>query len=153
MKEKDITTITDNIISMKALFYRVVSKKVFMKSPIAPAAFHVILCLKKNGSLPMSVIGKHLGIPKPNVTALIDRLIDEKLAERMPDKNDRRIINIKLTKQGLEFIEKNKKVIRDHIKQMLSTLTEKELEGFSESLQNVRDILAKISVENEEKNC
>jgi len=47
----------------------------------------------------MSEIGKHLGIPKPNVTALIDKLIDEKLSERLPDKTDRRIIKIKLRRK------------------------------------------------------
>jgi len=150
MKEKNLAVITDNIISLKSLIYKVIGKRILIKCSITPAAFHVILCLKKLGPLSMSEIGKHLGIPKPNVTALIDKLIDEKLSERLPDKTDRRIIKIKLTKKGLDFIEKNKKIIRDHIKKKLYTLTDKELDAFTDSLQNVRDTLYKFSVSDED---
>jgi DNA-binding MarR family transcriptional regulator len=149
MKERNVVAITDNIISLKAILFRAIGRPVFKNPTITPGAFYAILCLKRFGPLSMSEIGKHLHIPKPNVTLLVDQLIDKKLAERLPDKNDRRIIKIKLTPKGLQFIEKNKKIFRDQIKMKLTTLTDKELNVFSESLQNVRDTLVKISQNDE----
>jgi DNA-binding MarR family transcriptional regulator len=152
MKEKKLVDIADHIISLKSLFYGTVGKVTLLRSTITPAAFHAILCLKKNGPLSMSDIAKQLNLPKPNVTPLIDKLIEEKLAQRLPDKNDRRIIKIKPTRKGLLFIEKNKKIFREHIKMKLATLTKKELEVFTKSLQIVRDTLAKISTGEINKN-
>ena len=58
----------------------------------------------------MTEIGEKLFISKPNVTTLIDKLIEKGLTERLSDKQDRRIIKIKVTKKGLAFVEKNKKI-------------------------------------------
>ncbi len=42
----------------------------------------------------MSEIGRRVYISKSNMTSLIDKLVENGLAERIPDTNDRRVINI-----------------------------------------------------------
>nr|WP_255343964.1 MarR family transcriptional regulator [Methanobacterium sp. SMA-27] len=56
--------------------------------------FHILKVLKKKGPLPMSEIGRRVYISKSNMTSLIDKLVENGLAERIPDTNDRRVINI-----------------------------------------------------------
>ena len=51
----------------------------------------MLAMLGENGALSVSEISKRLGIAKPNITPLIDRLIDEGFVERRRDENDRRV--------------------------------------------------------------
>jgi DNA-binding MarR family transcriptional regulator len=145
MDNAKLLAITDNIFSVKPLFYKAFGRPIPLSSNVTVASYYALHLLEKNGELPMSVIGKKLFISKPNVTTLIDKLIEEGLTERLPDKQDRRIIKIRLTKKGSIFVEKNKKIFRDQIKEKLLILSEKELEQFFVSLRTIKEILTKIS--------
>ncbi len=145
MEIAKLSMITDDIISSKPLFHKAFGRPFFPSSNITPGAYYVLLQLSGEGELSMSEIGERLSISKPNVTTLIDKLIEEGLTERLADKQDRRIVKIKLTKKGSAFVEKNKKIYRDQINEKLLTLSEKELEKFVASLHNIKAILTKIS--------
>ena len=83
-------------------------------------------------------------MPKPHVTVIVDRLIDEGLVERQSDPNDRRIVNILLTKKGFEDFENIKQEISENLKIKLSKLSEEEQEILSEASQKVKEILVSI---------
>lgn len=144
MEEKKLSALVSNIISIKPMFYKTLGKPVPMNSDITPGAFYVMLYLKKCNSLSMSDLGKKLLISKPNVTALVNKIIAKGYVVRSSDKKDRRIIMISLTNKGAKFVEKNNEKYLEQIKQRLLSLSDKELEVFSDSLQNVKDILLKI---------
>ncbi len=78
------------------------------------------------------------------MTSLIDKLVENGLAERLPDKNDRRVINIALTDKGKELLKDWRKYSNTEIKMNLSTLSNEDLEKFYESIENIRDILLKM---------
>jgi DNA-binding MarR family transcriptional regulator len=92
----------------------------------------------------MSEIGRLVYISKSNMTSLIDKLVENGLAERLPDKNDRRVINIALTDKGKELLKDWRKYSNTEIKMNLSTLSNEDLEKFYESIENIRDILLKM---------
>ena len=94
----------------------------------------------------MSDLGKMLLISKPNVTALVNKLIAKGLAVRSPDKQDRRIIMIRLSSKGVQFIEKNNKKYMNQIIAKLMSLSDSELELLFVSLQHVKEILSKLPV-------
>ena len=146
MENQHLDLIIDNIFSVNPILFKSLVKIKPKKLHLTPGSHFLLMTLKKNGKLSMSEIGKLLSMPKPNVTALVDKLILDKLIERLSDKQDRRIINIQLTKKGNKLIEAKKKSIHEHIKQKLMILTEKELLQLSTSLQNVKNILTKIIV-------
>lgn len=146
MEEQKLTTVAVNIISMNPLFYKRLGKPVPLNSDITPGAYYAMLYLKKHESFSMSELGKILLISKPNVTALVNKLIGKGYVVRFSDKQDRRIILIRLSSKGILFVENNTKKYMDQIKKRLTSLSEEELELFSVSLQNVRDILSKIPV-------
>ena len=56
--------------------------------------------LHKEGHLSMSEISRKIFIPKPNLTPLIVRLMDQGVVERLSDSKDHRIINVSLTARG-----------------------------------------------------
>jgi DNA-binding MarR family transcriptional regulator len=146
MKENKLSVLAGNILSIKPLFQKAIGKPVSMDSDITPGGYYAMSFLKKHDSLSMSDLGKMLFISKPNVTALVNKLILKGLVIRFSDKDDRRIIMIRLSSKGVQFIEKTSKKYLETIKERLMSLSDKEFELFSVSLQNVKDILSKMSI-------
>lgn len=109
--------------------------------------YRVLGILKKRGAIPMSVIGKKGYISRPNMTALIDKLVDEGLVERSPDENDRRVINIILTGKGEEELLNWRKNENIKIRNKLSVLSDKNLETLYESIRDIKAILNKMENE------
>ena len=71
----------------------------------------------------------------PNATRLMDKLCDKKLIERERCEHDRRVVYVKITKQGLELlatIDENKNL------SFLENLTEKEAAQLSDLLDKIR---------------
>jgi DNA-binding MarR family transcriptional regulator len=104
----------------------------------------VLGILKKRGELPMSEIGRRVHVSKSNMTSLIDKLVEEGLVERLPDKMDRRVINIAITDKGKGLLWNWRKYSNNEIRKNLSDLSDEDLEKFYESVENIKDILNKI---------
>ena len=147
MEQIEFSEITDCIIAIRPMFYKAFGKHTPMSPSLTPGAYYVMLQLEKDGVLTMSDLGKKLYIPKPNVTTLVDKLISKGFVERLSDKTDRRIVRIRLTRKGSQFIEKNMKMFREQIRLRLTSLSNKELDVFSKSLKSIKEILLKIQVE------
>jgi DNA-binding MarR family transcriptional regulator len=106
---------------------------------------YMILCILMHESLPISEIGKRLHRSRPNMTAIIDRLIGEGKVVREHDKNDRRVVNIVITHKGRQYLEERRKIIRDNIKRNISILSRRDQEILCDSLENVTSIAGKMS--------
>ena len=100
--------------------------------------------LKRNGVMSMSDIGKCLAMPKPHVTVIVDKLIEEGFVERQNDPNDRRIINILLTEKGLDAFLEIKATLAENMKIKLLNLSEEEQETLAVASQQVKDMLISI---------
>jgi DNA-binding MarR family transcriptional regulator len=60
----------------------------------------VLLSFTKTGSLPLGKMGQRLMIHPTSVTNIIDRLVDDKLVERVPHPTDRRATLAAITQAG-----------------------------------------------------
>jgi DNA-binding MarR family transcriptional regulator len=100
--------------------------------------------LKSKEPLSMTQISTALGMPKPNITVLADKLIEKKFAERLQDNHDRRIVMIALTKKGYDFLEYIHSTYQEQIKKKLEILPEKEMEQFADALLVVRNTLTTL---------
>ena len=146
MDEIKLSALAVNIVSINPMFYKRLGKPVPMNSDITPGAYYAMMCLKKYEALSMTNLGEKLLVPKPNATALVNKLIAKGLAIRSSDKHDRRVIMIRLSSKGVQFVEKNSKKYHNQIIKRLMSLTENELELLATSLQNIKDIMSKIPV-------
>lgn len=144
MKIDQLTEVAENIFSLKHLFYKAFGKPLIFHTRITPLAFHILLQLKDKQTLSMTELSRKLGISKPNVTVLVDKLIEKKLTERIHDTRDRRIVMIKLTKKGYDFIDTSKKTYHGQITNKLLMLPEKDLKQFADALLIVRNTLAAL---------
>ena len=62
----------------------------------------VLVMLDHRGSLSITEISQSFGIAKPNITPLVDRLIEEGLVMRERNSADRRVVNVVLLPKGEE---------------------------------------------------
>jgi len=60
--------------------------------------------LMLSGTVSMSEISNHLGITKPAVTNLVDRLEEKKFLKRVPHPKDRRVILLEILPKGEKVI-------------------------------------------------
>lgn len=147
MDEIKLESIIQNFISVIPLF----KKKLlhdnckFNKGSLNHSHFQILSVLKKEGKLPISEVSKKLVISMPNMTKLLNKLIDEELIERTPGEKDRRIINISLTDKGNIFLEDIFLEIQSSLKNKLSSLPDDKLDKFNDSLLTLKEVLNEIS--------
>jgi DNA-binding MarR family transcriptional regulator len=104
----------------------------------------VLFILNKVGKSPMSELGKCLLVSKPNITFLVDHLVEDGLVKRVPDESDRRVIYIHLTEKGKQFVQRKKEQALAMITDKLSTLKDLDLDDLSKSLDKVIAVLTKF---------
>ncbi len=101
----------------------------------------VLALLNDNGSLTVSEISRRLGIAKPNITPLVNRLIQNNLVERRHDENDRRMVNISICPPGVQKLV----LIRAKMVVLVGGWAEKlsnaDLRTLNDSLANITRIL------------
>jgi len=144
MKSNHSAEIADHIFSLRHLVHKAFGKPFHFDSEITPVAFFIMHLLKKKQPLSMTELSNELGIPKPNITVLVDKIIENKFAERIHNNDDRRLVMISLTKKGYDFLESTQKNYQEQIKNKLQALPEKELIQFAEALQVVKNTLTKL---------
>ncbi len=71
----------------------------------------------------------------PNTTRLMDKLSEKKLIERSRCENDRRVVFVKISKKGLDLVEK---INLTEFDSYLNRLTEDEAKMLNELLDKIR---------------
>lgn len=146
MDEERLNKMVDDLYLLFPLFRKRLfkHKKMLKQGQMPHSYYHILRVLKKRGDLPMSEIGRRVHVSKSNMTALIDKLVEEGLVERLPNKKDRRVINIAITGKGKGILLNWRKHSNEEIKKNLSVLSDEDLEKFYESVENIKNILSKM---------
>jgi DNA-binding MarR family transcriptional regulator len=106
--------------------------------------FWVLKLLAKEGPMHMSTMAKRMQVSKQYITAVLDRLVDEGLAVRSQDPEDRRVINISISAAGEGALAEAKIKARGNIKRVLSLLGEDDRRRLNRSLLELNDIISKL---------
>lgn len=88
--------------------------------------------------VPSQTIGKQLITNVPDVTRLVDRLVEAGLVERCRVEHDRRVVMVKITRAGLDLLGKLDKPVRELHARQLGHLSRKELDQLSRLLVKAR---------------
>jgi DNA-binding MarR family transcriptional regulator len=78
------------------------------------------------------------------MTHLVDSLINGGFAERVPSVEDRRVINVYITKKGRQYVEKQKKRIVSSFQQAFDNLSGEDLLVLSDALIKIKEVLSKL---------
>ena len=142
-----IDRIIENLIYLHPLLSKSLTRSIRAKTNLNPGSLYILGLLGKYDVLSMSEIGCKLAIPKPHVTAQVDKLIAEDMVERLFDNNDRRIVNIRITEKGKNDFKAIKQEISKDMRERIEKLNEQRLSILFDSTQQVRDILSEIMVD------
>lgn len=97
-------------------------KKSSKKPALSMLQTHTLMYIKNKNSPTMSEIAEQFGVALPTATKLVERLVNSNLIERSPDKKDRRIIRMNLTKKGGKTLQEMRKRKNNQLKKILSLL-------------------------------
>jgi len=105
--------------------------------------YNVLRILRGAGEsgLPTLEIADRMLSRSPNITRLIDRLIAKKLARRSRPKEDRRVVIVSLTPQGLELLAHLDRVV-DKVFDNFPPTTKAEMDMLLDVLDRVREHMA-----------
>lgn len=104
----------------------------------------VLAMLQDAGTMSVSEISRRLGIAKPNITPLVDRLYEAGYVDRQHDENDRRVVNIVLLPAGTEKLAAIRATIARQIQVQAEDLSVSEFRELSDSLSSVVRILSSL---------
>ena len=109
----------------------------------------VLLFISNNEGVKQQNICEGLNKVKPGVSRLVDGLVKKKLVEQRPDKTDRRVKNLHITKKGLEVRNQFYPIGLGELKKIESKLGEKETEKLKKHLRSIKDIISNTLINNE----
>ena len=98
--------------------------------------------LDHRGSLSISEISNSFGIAKPNITPLVDRLIEDGLVMRERNSADRRVVNVVICEEGRKRLAEIYRELCDHLFDWTRTLGEDDLRAFNEALETIVRLLS-----------
>ena len=99
----------------------------------------VMLVIWENENITASEIAVKLNLDNATITPILKKLQDQKLISKTRDKNDERVVNIKVTKKGLE-IEEKIALIQDKVA-CKTHLPKKDFEELKQRLNELSQIM------------
>jgi DNA-binding MarR family transcriptional regulator len=145
--EDRLNGITENILLFFPLFYRNILRlnETRVKNPINMQT-RILLMLTHSGQMPTSEIGTRMGISRPNVTSLVDKLLAQGYVQRIHDEKDRRVIHILVTGKGRKFAAGRLQMVRKGIRKNLSVLTRGDIDSLYSALETFRQVITKMDM-------
>ena len=103
---------------------------------ISPQQFNILRILRgAREAIKVQTIKERMIERAPNATRLMDKLCEKQLITRLPCPEDRRVVHIEITNDGLKLLD----VIDKNFKEdLLENLTLKEAEILSDLLDKIR---------------
>ncbi|MCJ7595868.1 MAG: MarR family transcriptional regulator [Desulfobacterales bacterium] len=99
--------------------------------------------IRHGGSLTPTELAKLLFRSKHSMTKVVDSLEKKGYVTRVPDSNDRRVLHIKITTAGLERVRKNTARGETLVKDIVSTLSDKEMNELVNYIRRLRQTIIK----------
>jgi DNA-binding MarR family transcriptional regulator len=107
----------------------------------------VLSMLNETGSMSVSDISRRLGIAKPNITPMVDRLIEDNLVDRIRDTRDRRVVNVIVLDAGRKKLDEIRDTIGEQVREWARNISAAEFKELADSLQSLTRILSQIQRE------
>ena len=146
MKENEIENVTTQLYHLLPLLQKKIYRpfQQVKKTNISPMQVRSMILLREKGSMTMTELASEMLVSKPQLTPLIDKLIDGELVERENEKDDRRIIKISLTSLGREALESHKKEMLEMLKNKIDFLNMEDLAALDAALDQVVKVISKL---------
>jgi len=142
IKSKD-SLLSEQVAYNIAMAYSLLTKRIakeYKPFGLTPAKINVLMVLRhigKEEGLQQNEISAKLIVTGSNITGLIDRLEKEGLVERLKVK-DRRVNKVKITKKGIDLVEKVWPLHLKRAEETVQALTKSEMLTLVELVTKLR---------------
>jgi DNA-binding MarR family transcriptional regulator len=145
MNDTNIDRILDNMMHIMPVFHRKLLRMDLGGVTDKLTRLHfAIMGVLSTANMTTTELAKMMMITKPQITHLVDQLVNLGIVERSPDAADRRVINLILTASGSKLLGEMKEKVRENVKNRLATLTSEELSEMLAALETLRRIGSKL---------
>lgn len=104
---------------------------------ITPPQFIALQWLFEHGDMTIGDLSNKMYLAFSTTTDLVDRMEKNELVVRIREEQDRRVVRIKLLKEGERIIEEVIQKRQDYLQNVLSEFNEEEVEQFSFLLEKL----------------
>ena len=105
--------------------------------------FDVMAALhRRRDGLTMTELSRTLLISNGNATAVVNRLVEDGLVQRIPSEEDRRRITVRLSEEGLSSFETLAAEHRAVLDRLLSALGDEDLDAMRDIMRRLRTDLS-----------
>lgn len=111
------------------------------KNPIPLSYVQVLAALNEVEKLSVSEISTRFDIAKPNITPLIDRLIEAGYVKRVRNTKDRRVVYVVIEEAGREKVKDTVEALKRSIDGWSEDMDEEKLKKLSDALGAIREVL------------
>jgi DNA-binding MarR family transcriptional regulator len=110
---------------------------------------HLLLMtlLDTHGALPMSRVAELLGCGLPAATGIVSRMEERGLVERQHDREDRRVVNLRLAEGGATEIRDLQLSRRQRMATALTHLSDVEREQLLASVRALRGAISRVNLQ------
>jgi len=109
--------------------------------------FDVLSALERHpGGLTMGQLSRSMMVSNGNVTAVVNRLLDDGWVARASDKSDRRVATVRLTRKGRQAFVKMARTHERWVDRMFAGLTDERVDELTSLLSDLR-----ISIETDKE--
>ena len=131
-----------HLMGYRLTLAEVASRRVFQRHigtpfKLRPVEFTILVLLLANGSATPKQLAQTLGLPPPNVTVLVDRLVERALMQRERSATDGRAMDLRLTDKGAELARRVQRVSQTMEAGLLAPLSAGERAMLAELLHKL----------------
>jgi DNA-binding MarR family transcriptional regulator len=113
--------------------------RLFREYNLTPSQYNILRILRGEGKpLPCLEIAQRTITVVPGITGLIDRLEQAGLVSRLRSEEDRRIVNVSITKAGLEVLTRLDEPLLELHRKLMAHFSPEELTELIHLLEKVR---------------
>jgi MarR family multiple antibiotic resistance transcriptional regulator len=121
----------------------------WLRLNLSRGQLRILFLLSSTGRMSPGAVAAALGVPKANVTEIIERLVQQGLTQRESNPQDRRSHTLLLTKKGQTQVERLREWSTGRTERAIERVPEDELEGLAHSLEVMLTAAQQISVRNQ----
>lgn len=89
-------------------------------------------------------LAEAFSVQKSAITAIMNRLVEKNIIERVQDKNDRRVLYLTLTKEGRTLFEKTEARVFNLVESIIQQFGQEEIETFIRTYEKLANVLREM---------
>lgn len=147
MNAAEVSILSESLFSIIPLLHDQLIKpfESLFRGGLSPMQFYTMVFLQKHGPMAMTELASYFGIPKQQMTKIVNRLVEFQVVQRQQDIRDKRLIRVGLTAHGMERLEYYRSTLITYFNEALSELDGIDQQELLDAFRGISRILPKLS--------